>query len=123
MGLAAITGRLCQVSVLKDKPTSCKDIGLSSKNIELVRAGMKEACASGGTAFPLFNFEPWLICKTGTAQHGGKRTKPHAWILIGYPGENPKMVLVVMLESAGEGSAEAGTVAKEILEQYNEESW
>ncbi len=118
MGVAAISGQLCQVSVLKDKPTNCSNLGLSSNNIELVREGMKEACAPGGTAFPLFNFDPWLICKTGTAQHGGKDDKPHAWILVGYPGEKPEMVLVVMLESAGEGSAEAGVVAKEILEEW-----
>ncbi len=118
MGLAAISGQLCKVSVLKDSPISCEKISLSSKNIELVREGMKEACAPGGTAFPLFDFKPWLICKTGTAQHGGKNTKPHAWILVGYPGENPRMVLVVMLESAGEGSAEAGSVAKEILSRF-----
>ncbi len=115
MGVAAISGQLCKVSILKNSPVNCRDLGLKSENIELIREGMKEACAPGGTAFPLFHFKPWLICKTGTAQHGGEKTKPHAWILVGYPGENPEMVMVVMLESAGEGSAEAGGVAKEIL--------
>ncbi len=118
MGVAAVSGRLCQVSVLKNKPSNCEDLHLKSKNIELVREGMKETCAPGGTAFPLFDFKPWLICKTGTAQHGGKKTKPHAWILVGYPGENPKMILVVMLENAGEGSRQAGGVAKEILSRF-----
>jgi penicillin-binding protein 2 len=97
---------------------------------------MVGACSTGGTAFPFF---PWnegktdfsaVACKTGTAQHGGKQAKPHAWIAVTGPItkkdgiykldlESPKrIVLVVMLEDAGEGSYEAGPVAKNILEKW-----
>ena len=79
---------------------------------------MRQACATEGTAFPFFDFEPYAVCKTGTAQHGGEEELPHAWITVGYPGENPEMVLTVMLESAGEGSYEAGPVAREILQKW-----
>lgn len=121
MTLGVVTGRLCQVSILKDSAVACKDIGIKSEDISLVREGMKEVCATGGTAFPFFAFEPWVICKTGTAQHSGQvkeEDKPHAWIVVGYPGENPEMILTVMLESAGEGSYEAGPVAKTILDGW-----
>jgi len=99
----------------------CKDLGINNEDIVTVREGMKEVCATGGTAFPFFNFEPWVLCKTGTAQHSGqvdKEDKPHAWITVAYPGENPEIILAVMLEAAGEGSAEAGPVAKTILEGW-----
>lgn len=123
MTLGVVTGRLCQVSILKNKEVECRDLGLKTTDIEVVREGMRQVCAPGGTAFPLFNFEPWVICKTGTAQHSGQvgvDDKPHAWITVAYPGENPEMILVVMLEAAGEGSYEAGPVAKEILEGWRD---
>ena len=123
MTLGVISGRVCQVSLLQDKAPECRDLGLKKEDIASVAQGMKGACASGGTAFPFFTFEPWVMCKTGTAQHSGQKTKedlPHAWITVAYPGENPEMILTVMLESAGEGSAEAGPVAKEILMKWRE---
>jgi len=125
MTVAAVSGRLCRVSLLKDKLVQCEELGLASKNLELVREGMREACAEGGVAFPFFEFAPYVLCKTGTAQHAGqergKEVKPHAWITLAYPGENPELVLVVMLEEAGEGSYEAAPVAKAILEQWQRE--
>lgn len=121
MTLAAISGRLCRLSLLQERESDCEDLGTRTSNLELVKEGMAKACATGGTAYPLFGFEPYVLCKTGTAQHAGQKEegdKPHAWITVVYPGDNPKMILTVMLESAGEGSAEAGPVAKTILEGW-----
>lgn len=125
MTLAAISGRKCQVSILQDSTPACKEIGIKSANIEVIQAGMRAACTSGGTAFPLFEFAPYVLCKTGTAQHAGQKREedlPHAWITVAYPGNNPEMILTVMLDSAGEGSYEAGPVAKEILSMWQEVS-
>jgi penicillin-binding protein 2 len=121
MTLGAVSGRLCKTSILKDSSVACSDLGLKTEDIALVREGMREACATGGTAFPFFESEPWVLCKTGTAQHSGQVEEedlPHAWITVAYPGENPEMILTVMLESAGEGSAEAGPVAKAIIDAW-----
>lgn len=121
MTLGIVSGRLCTVSLFKDTPVECADLDLKTEDISSVREGMKEVCAPGGTAFPFFTFEPWVLCKTGTAQHSGQKNKddlPHAWITLAYPGENPGMILVVMLEAAGEGSVEAGPIARTILDQW-----
>jgi penicillin-binding protein 2 len=121
MTLGAVSGRLCKISLLMDSAVGCRDLGLKTEDIEAVRDGMREACATGGTAFPFFESEPWVLCKTGTAQHSGQVEEedlPHAWITVAYPGENPEMILTVMLESAGEGSAEAGPVAKAIIDAW-----
>lgn len=121
MTLSAVSGRKCRVSVLKNSPVECEELGLSSKNMQVVKEGMRAACATGGTAFPFFTFAPYVLCKTGTAQHAGQVAEsdlPHAWITVAYPGENPEMILTVMLDSAGEGSYEAGPVAREILEKW-----
>lgn len=121
MTLGVVSGRLCQISVIKNTPIDCRDLGLKNEDMFVVREGMKEVCATGGTAFPFFDFVPSVLCKTGTAQHSGQKTKdvlPHAWIVVAYPGDNPEMILTVMLESAGEGSAEAGSVARKILDEW-----
>ena len=128
MTLGAVSGRLCKISILKDKVIDCKDLGIKTEDLAVVQSGMASACATGGTAFPFFAADPPVLCKTGTAQHSGQNANdpkdksghvlPHAWITVAYPGENPEMILVVMLESAGEGSAEAGPVAKNILDQW-----
>lgn len=118
MTLTAVSGRLCKTSILRDSDASCSNLGVSTENLHEVREGMRQACASGGTAFPFFDYEPYVVCKTGTAQHGGEETMPHAWFTMAYPGENPEFVMTVMLDSAGEGSEEAAPVAKEILERW-----
>lgn len=121
MTLASVSGRLCKISIIQGSVVECIDLGLKTKDLETVKAGMQGACATGGTAYPFFDFEPWVACKTGTAQHSGQISdsdKAHAWMTLAYPGENPQMILTVMLEAAGEGSAEAGPVAKQIVEEW-----
>lgn len=121
MSVASVTGRLCKSHIIKDTLAECSDLKIPSQDIDVVKEGMKSACASGGTAFPFFSFDPFVLCKTGTAQHGGQKDKddlPHAWITVAYPGENPEMILTVLVESGGEGSSVAGPIAKQILEEW-----
>ncbi|MEK9178514.1 MAG: penicillin-binding transpeptidase domain-containing protein, partial [Patescibacteria group bacterium] len=56
-----------------------------------------------------------LACKTGTAEHGGEKTLPHAWITLFAPAYNPQIVVTVLAEESGEGSNIAAPIAKEIL--------
>jgi penicillin-binding protein 2 len=127
---------------------------LSQKTFDLVQKGMVDACETGGTAWPIFDFtvkNPSLpidgvnyteasatssahiaasesaqfrhvrvACKTGTAQQGDEKALPHAWITLFAPAENPEIVVTVLKESAGEGSNEAGPIAKQILTSYFE---
>src|SRR3989338_7581117 len=121
---------------------------LSEKTISLIRQGMIESCDTGGVAWPLFelkvengklkvdgknffeapqattsaNFKDYrkvsVACKTGTAQHGGEETVPHAWITLFAPAYNPEIVITVLAESSGQGSNVAAPIAKKILEEY-----
>lgn len=59
-----------------------------------------------------------VACKTGTAQHGGEKTLPHAWITLFAPAYDPQIVVTVLAESAGEGSNIAAPIAKKILEEW-----
>lgn len=130
MTVGAVSGRICNISILLEAKPDCDDLGLKSENIEIVTQGMAAVCSAGGTAFPFFDFVPPVLCKTGTAEHAGQRRneslpkdqqiKPHAWITVVYPAEEPELVLTILLDSAGEGSYEAGPVAKQILEKWRD---
>ena len=121
---------------------------LTENTVALIRQGMIDSCKPGGVAWPLFEFriqnselridgknylavknatgaavrndlrEVSIACKTGTAQHGGEETLPHAWITRFAPAYNPQIVVTVLIESAGQGSNEAGPVAKKVLEEW-----
>jgi len=121
---------------------------LTENTVALIRQGMIDSCKPGGVAWPLFEFriqnselridgknylavknatgaavrndlrEVSIACKTGTAQHGGEDTLPHAWITLFAPAYNPQIVVTVLIESAGQGSNEAGPVAKKVLEEW-----
>lgn len=147
MASVAVTGQRCRPHLAGDRKPECQAVDVSENSRGRILTGMMGACSPGGTAFPFFPWNsqessssarpgwvPQVACKTGTAQHGGKETKPHAWIAVAAPITQPtergvkqggapqldldnrkRIVLVVMLDSAGEGSYEAAPVAKQIL--------
>ncbi len=49
-------GYLCKPKLLKNNSPECKKTPISSKTLTLIREGMKQACSSGGTGWPLFQF-------------------------------------------------------------------
>lgn len=121
----ANNGVQCAPQLLKDSPPRCKDLKINKKTLELVREGMKRACATGGTGWPLFDFSVAtgsakipVSCKTGTAESQSKESQPHAWITTYAPSDNPAVVVTVLVENGGEGSSVAGPIAAEILKTY-----
>ncbi|CAN5203668.1 penicillin-binding protein 2 [soil metagenome] len=139
-------GTLYEPRLLQAKKDSIKAKNiLDEKTLGLIREGMIEACSPKGVAWPLFEFKVKntnlkidnkdifavegasgsaemrkvsIACKTGTAQHGGEQTLPHAWITLFAPANKPEIVVTVLNESSGEGSNEAAPVAKKILEAW-----
>lgn len=116
MAAAAVSGLKCPPRLFGSG--ECSDLGLNQKALAVVREGMRLACQPGGTGFTFFNMSGAVICKTGTAQHGGEQAKPHAWMVVVIPrGDTPGwLVVTVMLDSAGEGSTVAGPVARQIVD-------
>lgn len=121
-------GYLCKPQLLKnsnfvkvsENKQNCKKLPVSDRTLELIREGMKQACSSGGTGWPFFDFKPQVGCKTGTAESHGKDTLPHAWFTVFAPFDKPEIALTVLLEEAGQGSDIAAPIAKEILKMYLE---
>lgn len=132
-------GKFCKPHLTQDTSVegsgkNCKDIGLHKETIDLITEGMKEACSTGGTGWPFFNFQlPMtktitVACKTGTAEYGDPKGKTHAWFTVfapayaeataGKPVDQPEISVTVLVEGGGEGSNVAAPIAKKILEEW-----
>lgn len=74
--------------------------------------------ASSGQAGSADMRQVVIACKTGTAQHGGEKTLPHAWITLFAPAYDPQIVVTVLAEESGEGSNVAAPIAKKILDEW-----
>ncbi|KKP67610.1 MAG: Penicillin-binding protein 2 [Candidatus Roizmanbacteria bacterium GW2011_GWA2_35_19] len=131
-GVFANQGYLCKPQLLKVqdsnvKSQNCTKLPISKKTIDLIREGMRQACAPGGTGWPLFDFKAdgkdiQIACKTGTAESHAKSGIPHAWITAFAPYNNPEIALTVLVEEGGQGSDVAGPIAKELFKVYFERS-
>jgi penicillin-binding protein 2 len=119
--IIANNGVKCKMSILKDSKVECEDIGISNEIINIVAEGMKQACHSGGTAWPLFNFKTELACKTGTAEVGDGSNDTHAWLTAFAPADNPQISITVMVERGGEGSDVAAPIVGDILKEWFDE--
>lgn len=155
--IVANGGVLCHPTVKKAEARSrvpfgsniipnCADLGISPGTLSLVTEGMRRACITGGTGWPLFDFAVTsqdgqkksvpIACKTGTAEFGDPKNHTHAWFTAfaplpavasakaGLPEEidvitgDPEISVTVLVEGAGEGSTVAAPVAKKILEAW-----
>ena len=99
------------------------DAQLNPANLAIVRRGMCDVVNSySGTAAHQFYGSPLLdigVCgKTGTAQVPGEDNPPHSWFIAYAPAKEPQIVIVTMVETAGEGSTIAAPLTRDILEYY-----
>ncbi len=111
-------GRVCNPTISDQSKKVCKDLNVNRSNIDLVIEGMKEACATGGTGYTFFDFQPQVACKTGTAEVG-EGDDTHAWFTVFAPWDKPEIVVTVLVEKGGEGSKVAGPVARKIMDAWN----
>jgi penicillin-binding protein 2 len=107
--------------VLTPPPLARPDAALpwSAATLEAVRSGLRGVVgAPNGTAAAVFAGSPLAgitAGKTGTAESGPGRA-PHAWFACYAPVDAPKVVVLAMLEQAGEGSQVAAPLARRMLE-------
>jgi penicillin-binding protein 2 len=114
----ANNGIKCGLTLVKDEKTKCEDLKIKNQNLKLVQKGMVEACSAGGTAWPLFNFETEIACKTGIAEVGDGSNDTHAWLTAYAPVNNPEISITVFIERGGEGSDEAAPIVGDILKEW-----
>lgn len=92
----------------------------SDKNIDIIRRALR-ATITSGSAQSLQSLPVAVAGKTGTAQVGAGK-KSHAWFTGFAPYDSPRIVITILLENGGEGSAVAVPVFKEVMEWYFNEN-
>ena len=102
-------------------PQVLRENFIDSKNLQIVREGMRRAVTGVGSphasAVSLNSLPVSSAAKTGTAQTLEKDVY-HNWITVFAPYEAPEIVLTVMLENVKGMQPAALPVAKEVLEWY-----
>lgn len=111
-------GAKCKMSILKNSKVECQDLKIKKENLDTIVEGMKAACKTGGTAWPLFNFKTQIACKTGTAEVGDGSLDTHAWLTAFAPADDPEISITVLVERGGEGSDEAAPIVGDILKDW-----
>lgn len=109
----------CANSSQKD-PQVLQQNFLLPTTLATVKEGMYETIYSDvGTAKSLRTLPFKVGGKTGTAQFNNNQNV-HAWFTAFAPYDNPELVVTVMIEGGGEGSAIAVPIAKQIFQWWNE---
>ena len=115
-----------QGRVIRDFPAEPYGQPISQRTADAMRTMMVNVVASGtGTAAQI----PGVVVagKTGTAQHGGSGTAPHAWFVCfapAGPDDIPTIaVAVIVLDGGNLGSEATGgqvaaPIAKQVIEAY-----
>jgi penicillin-binding protein 2 len=89
---------------------------VSSQTLAAVRSGLRQAVSTPqGTSFGVFGDYPIDVAgKTGTAQVAGKGD--YAWYASYAPANDPKYVVVAMIEQGGHGGTSAAPAARLIYD-------
>src|SRR6476619_6249573 len=87
-------------------PAPQRDLHLSPTLLSEIRQGLYEASHSSlGTSSSVFgNYTPAVAGKTGTAEHPPDPA-PNAWFASFAPANNPKLVVVALINDGGDGGA------------------
>ncbi|SFL68442.1 penicillin-binding protein 2 [Pelosinus propionicus] len=96
-------------------PEEVGRIQVSDRTLTLIRESLRDVALEGGTAAQAFRDFPIAIAgKTGTAEnpHGSD----HGWFIAYGPYEDPRIVVVVIVEQGGFGAGSAAPIARKIME-------
>ncbi len=97
------------------EPEEVGKITITPSTLNLLRESLRDVALEGGTGAEAFRDFPIAIAgKTGTAEnsHGSD----HGWFIAYGPYEDPRIVVVVIVEQGGFGAGSAAPIAKKILE-------
>jgi penicillin-binding protein 2 len=98
------------------EPVVIRDDFISQDNIDIVRKAMRQTITDGSAQY-LNNLSVTVAGKTGTAQWRSDKNY-HAWFSGFAPYDNTELVITVLVEEGGEGSAVSVPIAYDILNWY-----
>ena len=106
----------------RPKRAEAKHIDVSQQTIDYMRQGMSATTKEGGTASYFSQLPKPIAGKTGTAENSHGRD--HGLFVAYGPVEDPKLVVVCIVEQGGFGSTAAGPIVYKAFEEYfKERGW
>ena len=97
------------------EPPPGDSAGIDPHNLDLIKSALIGAAQPGSAIGGVFaGFQPTIAGKSGTAQVAGK--SDYAWYASYAPADNPKYVVLVMIEQGGGGSTSAAPTVRKIYE-------
>jgi penicillin-binding protein 2 len=91
-----------------------RKIGISAMTLEAVRRGLRSAATKGTSAAVFASYPVPVAGKTGTAEVYGKGD--YAWYASYAPADDPRYVVVVLVEQGGHGGTAAAPAARMIYD-------
>ena len=88
---------------------SGKKIQGKLENFQVVREGMRQGVANGGTAAGLNTNAISVAGKTGTAELGSRKQFVNSWVIGFFPYEKPNYAFVVVIEKGPAANLMGGT--------------
>lgn len=97
-------------------PRVIRENFISTKNLDTVKLGMRD-CVTSGSCQRLASLPFAVAGKTGTAQWNSKKPN-HAWFTSFAPFNSPEIVVTILVEEGGEGSAISAPIAYEFYKWW-----
>lgn len=97
-------------------PRVIRENFISTKNLEIVKLGMLD-CVTFGSCRRLASLPFSVAGKTGTAQWNSNKPN-HAWFTSFAPFNAPEIVVTILVEEGGEGSAISAPIAYEFYKWW-----
>ena len=106
-----------------------RSLAVEKKNLDLIRAGLRDAVNNGGTGWRARMPDVEVCGKTGTAQVVAKSAgvdssklkksiRDHSWFAGWAPCAEPEVAFAVFVEHGGHGGESAAPIARRVLETY-----
>ncbi len=102
-------------------PVRSESLGFGESSLRTIKEGMRQVVQDrGGTAFRVFEDVSFLNVagKTGTAQYGPNNELAYAWFGGYAPCDDPRIVVVVLVEEGETGGATASPLAKQVFTDF-----
>jgi penicillin-binding protein 2 len=94
-----------------------KKIPIDQEDFQIVREGMRQGVAEGGTAAGLNTSGVDVAGKTGTAELGSRKQFVNSWVIGFFPYEKPKYAFAVVMEKGPVHNLLGGTyVMRQLLD-------
>lgn len=96
------------------EPEIVETVGVSTKNMQIVKDGMRQVVTSGTASDIFSNYKVAIAAKTGTAENLGS---DHVTFIAYAPYDDPEVAVAVVIEHGGKGTYSMG-VAKAMFDAY-----